>query len=194
MKKLLLFAVLLIPIFCFGQKQNKDDIIKNWLDTGYFKIDDDNIVVSKVINDVQGTKDEIYVRIENFFTRTYNDANSVIQTDNKQSGTIIGKGLFMLNYMTYSCFHVLRVDIKENKVRIICSADVMNTHSIHYPSSSADDYKIVDYYPITNKGKFIPKSSQAEAFIRLIKIMHTTIDTVEKTIKEGAIKGENDNW
>jgi len=52
MKKLLLLS-LLIPIFCFGQKQEKMDTIKNWFDTGYFKIDDGNIVVSKLIKKVQ---------------------------------------------------------------------------------------------------------------------------------------------
>jgi len=203
MKKLLLLSFLLIPTFCFGQKQKKEEILKlkidtieNWLDTEYFKIDGDNIVASKVINDIQGTKDELYIKVKNFFARYYNDANSVIQTDDKESGTIIGKGFYGNLYYNlksnklFSCYHILRVDIKDNRIRIICSVSDMGI----YAFSWTDSYKIVNYAPFTRLSYPDSNWSQIDAFISLIRAMHFTIDSVEKTVKEGAIKGENDDW
>jgi len=208
MKKLLLLS-LLIPIFCFGQKQNKIDTIKNWFDTEYFKIDDSNIVVSKVINDVQGTKDEIYIRVKNFFTRNYMVANCVIQTDDKEAGTIIGKGFYENLYfgfywfdlVTINSFHILRVDIKDNRIRVICSANEMDyVKENNKYGRSTGSYTIVDHPPLTDKRNkndaiiSISKGARTDAFINLVIRMHTTIDNLEKTIKEGAISGENDNW
>jgi len=228
MKKLLLLSLLLIPIFCFGQKHKKEDILKiqkdtieNWMNTEYFKIDSSNIVVSKIINDIQGTKDELYIRVKNFFTRYYNDANSIIQTDDKESGTIIGKGFNKISYFGFSrttfadisspfmgtvnfnYYHILRVDIKDNRIRIICSVNEMEEDiKKHYFNTkqevnSSDSYRIADYPPFTNKrDDNIDKSEETltSVFTELIEKMHITIDTVEKTIKEGAIKGENDDW
>jgi len=206
MKKLLLLTVLFIPIFCFGQKKEKIDIIKNWMNTEYFKIDGDNFVVSKVINDVQGTKDELYIKVKNFFARYYNNANSVIQTDDKEAGTIIGKGfyknlyfgVYWFDYLYINSYYILRVDIKDNRIRVICSANMMEwIKENNKYGRTQGSYYILDYPPFGNKPDAIisiSKGARTDAFINLIKAMHATIDTAEKTIKEGAISGENDDW
>jgi hypothetical protein len=204
MKKIVFVLIILFPIICTGQNKEKMDMLQNWMTSEYFKIDGDNIVVSQVINDIQGTKDEIYVKVKSFFARAYNNANSVIQTDDKESGTIIGKGFFK-NF--YSCgwmgigkifwdsYHVLRVDMKDNRIRVICSAN-----KIEYRiwdglnnKETPNSYEIVGYAPITDKRKF-DKGKQTDAFIALVERMNDTISLLEKSVKEGIVSGENENW
>lgn len=74
MKNLLLILILFIPMVGFAQNEDK------------YLIDGNDIVVSKVVEDIDASADEIYVRAKSYFTRIYGDANSVIQTDDKEKG------------------------------------------------------------------------------------------------------------
>jgi len=199
MKKLL-FLLLFVPVFCFGQNKEQKELIDKWKESGYFKIDGDNIVVSKVIDGINGTKDDIYIKVKNYFSRAYNNANSVLQTDDKQAGTVIGKGLYDLmtcTYMitathNYKAYHIMRVDIKDGKVRVICSVsdiDVDQKGAHNYFAS----YPILNYAPIGDK-RLYDKGKQTEAFIKLVYRMNNSIDALEKSIKEGSLKVENEDW
>ena len=201
MKKVL-FLLLFVPIFCYGQNKEQIELINKWKESGYFKIDGENIVVSRVIDSISGTKDDIYIKVKNYFVRAYKDANSVIQTDDKQAGTVIGKGLYDLmtcTYMisathNYKAYHIMRVDIKDGKVRVICSVsdiDVDQKGTNNYLKKSS--YPILDYAPIGDKRLF-DKGKQTEAFIKLVDRMNGSINALEKSIKEGSLKIENEEW
>ena len=199
MKRLFLL-LLFIPIFCFGQNKEQLAIINQYEASGYFKIDGENIVASRVIDSVPGTKDEIYIKVKNYFARTYNDANSVIQTDDKENGVIIGKGIYDLmvcNYMITTCkyksYHIIRVDIKDGRVRVICSASDIDVDQKGTNGLNKSSYPIIDYAPIGDKRKF-DKGKQTEAFIKLVDRMNGSIDALEKSLKEGSLKVESEDW
>lgn len=153
-----------------------------------------------MIDNIPGTKDEIYTNVKSYFARAYVDANSVIQTDDKEQGIIIGKGLYPKVYVlkllgvvnTYlDCYHILRVDVKEGKVRIICSANMWEEYN---GKGELDDrVYIVDYASFTDKRLF-DKGRQMEATVNLIDEMLKSIANLEKTLKVGGLSIETEEW
>lgn len=100
------------------------------------KIDENNnLIFSKTIEGLDLNKEDIYNRALSYFIYNYKDAKSVIQQQDKNAGIIIGKGYFAdfhssidtydangMNFITkenYSAEHLLRIDIKEGRARII---------------------------------------------------------------------------
>jgi len=100
-----------------------------------FVDNNDDIVFTKTIQDIKLSKDDIYNRALSFFITNYKDAKSVLQQQDKDAGIIIGKGVFSdfhcskgtFKYLGnkntvsdfYSAYHIMRIDIKDNKARII---------------------------------------------------------------------------
>jgi len=199
-RSLLLVALILLPTLGFAQKKETKDIFEEYTKSKTYSIDGDNIVVSRVINDVSGAKDDIYIKVKDFFTRNYKDANSVLQTDDKASGVLIGKGYYDNVYVlkalgvvntVLKTYHILRVDIKDGRIRVICSADTWE----EYRGNGKLDEKvrIIDYAPITDK-RFFDKGKQMDAFVNLIDRMQNTIDNLEETVKKGSLSVESEDW
>lgn len=85
--------------------------------------------VSKVI-DVEGsTKNELYVRANNWMVSTFNDAESVVQFTDKESGTITGKYLMgtITNANQYGpaqrAFAVIKLQVKDGSTKITVIPD-----------------------------------------------------------------------
>ena len=88
-----------------------------------------------IIENINLSQEQLFKRVYSYFIYNYNDAKSVIQLNDKESGQIIGKGLYnsfasnkfeitQMGYKftyvySYSSYHLLQVDIKDNKIRII---------------------------------------------------------------------------
>lgn len=204
MKKLLLLLIFSISLNSYSQSKKLIEQFELYSNTGKFELDDKNIVVSKVIENVDGGKDDIYIKVKSFFSHNYNDANSVIQTDDKEGGVIIAKGSFpklkvwtdlVGNTNVLSAYHILRVDIKDGRVRVICSADQWESVITGSKYKNADVKKgyIVNYTPFT-KERFVDKGKQTEAFLKMIDNMHKVIDNLEKSLFEGNVKKENEDW
>lgn len=198
--------LLLATTFIYSQKKEMKEIYNNITQNKVYTIDGIDIVTSRVVDNLKGGKDEIYIKVKDFFIRYYKDANSVIQTDDKEAGTIIAKGLFSrfwetenigftwgLYTLAWSSYHVLRVDIKNDRIRIICSCNTMNYKRMNAASFEDNNYVIVKAFPFTNK-KEINKDKQLEAFVLLVNNMNSTIDALEKTVKEGSLSIEKEDW
>jgi hypothetical protein len=91
------------------------------------KLENDAVVVQKVIEVPGQTKDQLYNAVREFLVVNYNDANSVIQIDNKDDGIIVGKGIFGDIYCTEvflgsavknSFWHIIKCEIKDEKLRV----------------------------------------------------------------------------
>lgn len=54
---------------------------------------DGNLTRIFIVENINKTKEQIYIATNNWFISTFNDANSVIQLNDKEAGTIIGVGL-----------------------------------------------------------------------------------------------------
>ena len=63
---------------------------------GLYNSDNNGIFIQQII-EVKGSKEDLYVKLLEFLTRTYNDANEVIQVKEKEQGLIVCKGCHRFN-------------------------------------------------------------------------------------------------
>jgi hypothetical protein len=140
---------------------------------GLYEVDNTgNVSYVSIFENLDLSEKEIYDRALSYFIHKYNDANSVIQEKNESEGRIIGKGIFPnvhtgngLVTRVYSVVHILRIDIKENRVRAIITLTNYDVKSIDldgniYPSS----YPISASYPLNPKGG--EKNFHGQAFVQ----------------------------
>ena len=88
--------------------------------------DNGNVTYTRIVEAHKFSKEEIYNRALNYFVYNYGSGKSVIQTQDKELGRIVGKGLYddvhvgISIITTYvDCWHIARVDVKEGRARII---------------------------------------------------------------------------
>jgi hypothetical protein len=78
------------------------------------------IVIYEIIDSsITASKSQLYDRARIWFANAFKDSKEVIQLDDRESGSIIGKGLFkfMPGLTPYICKFSARVDCKDNKYR-----------------------------------------------------------------------------
>lgn len=203
MKNISLLTFLAFALsFCGFSQTNKT---KQQLEEiqGLYEVDNTgNLSYVAVFEDINLSKDEIYDRALTYFIHSYNDANSVIQEKNEESGRIIGKGTFP-NVHTgngmvtriFSVVHILRIDVKDNRVRAILTLTNYDVKSIDmngliYPSN----------YPISNTFPFNPKGGEknfhGQAFAKAHQKAEETFLELENVIRNGAISEglQKDDW
>lgn len=190
MKKIL-FTLLLTSLSCLSFTQtvnneiDKNNLIPYIIQSNNIsqltnltaRIDEKNdIVFSVVVDSVKLNKEQIFNRVMSYFAYNYNDSKSVIQVQDKEAGLIIGKGIYELGtfdlkqgngltqfvtYYNYSASHILRIDIKDSKVRIIVSAskyDIVLKSTNPYMPIQNNSVAIIDaqpfkiFEPIKTKG------------------------------------------
>jgi len=202
MKKSILFlAFMLISTFAFSQsgetKKLLSEIEKEW------SVDDNgNVTYVRVIELDSMSKDEIWKRALNYFTYNYSSGKSVIQTEDKETGTVVGKGLYdnvhagiSLITTMVDTWHILRIDVKEGKARIILTlTDYELEISDGKSPSTYRTTKVESEYPINQKG--YSKTIMGKAFYKTHKRVMASLDNLEKAIKEGntSSKIENSDW
>ena len=84
------------------------------------------LTYEKIIDCGESTKEQLYTILNYWFTSTFNDANSVIQLNDKELGTIIARGRVSgiaehrggLNHYSINISPMIKVDIKDKKIRI----------------------------------------------------------------------------
>lgn len=170
---------------------------------GKWELDDNgNVTFVKIIDAPGLSKDEIYNRAFNYFTYNYVSGKSVIQNQDKQAGLLVGKGIYDNVHIGISlittyvdAWHILRVDSKDGKARAIVTLTEYEkkiTGGSTPPSYST--MKIANEYPINEKGG--QKTVMSKAFYKSYKKAMTTLDGVEKAIKEGSTSKalENSDW
>ncbi len=200
MRKLsLLLALTLFSVLSYGQsaKEMLAEIEGKW------QLDDNgNVTVVKVIEVPELKKDEIFNRSLNYFTYNYVSGKSVIQTQDRENGLIVGKGIYdnvhigMSLIKTYvDAWHILRVDVKEGRARVIVTLAEYEKKIVGGNTSpSYFTMKVAQEYPINPKGG--QKTVMTKAFYKAFKKANSTLDAVEKAIKGGSTSKaiENSGW
>lgn len=82
---------------------------------------DKNVIeFSLIIDSLQKSKNDLYLQMKSWVTEKYVSANDVIQLDDKEAGLIIVKGVLQYeDWITYRQPHTLKIQLKDNKCRII---------------------------------------------------------------------------
>ena len=164
-----------------------------------------NLLFMRIIENLDMTKEEIFVKSMSFFANNYKDASKVIQQQDKEAGIIIGKGYFdgiykssmyMLGYTSiYNAYHILQIDMKDNRARVqikVRNYDVKSYKGVYLDSSYAES--VILKYPFSDKKK---KKKEMELSNALCYRCILLLDAVESFLKkEGTIKNgsNNDDW
>jgi hypothetical protein len=189
----------LLSVLSFGQsaKEMLAEIDGKW------QLDDNgNVTIVKIVEAPDLKKDEIFNRALNYFTYNYVSGKSVIQTQDKENGLIVGKGIYdnvhigMSIVTTYvDAWHILRVDVKDGRARVIVTLTEYEKKIVggNTPPSYST-MKVAQEYPINPKGG--QKTVMTKAFYKAFKKANNTLDAVEKAIKEGSTSKsiENSEW
>jgi|TARA_B100000768_G_C11200284_1_gene341457 hypothetical protein len=203
MKRITVLSILILIAFVgFGQNAKTKKMLSEI--EGQWNLDDNgNVTYTRVVEAPNLTKDEIYNRALNYFVYNYGSGNSVIQTQDKELGSVVGKGFYddvhvgISLVTTYvDCWHIARVDAREGRARIILTLTEYEKeiHGGSTPPVNHGKMKVELEFPINPKG--FAKTVMGKAFYKSHKAANATIDAIEKSIKEGNTSKEieNDDW
>lgn len=95
-----------------------------------YPLDKHNAISRSVVYNIPGkSANEIYIEVNNWFVHSFGSGKSVIQLNDKEEGCIIGKGFIdalgtnsgFFNISDAAAWIILRVDIKDEKIRVIAT-------------------------------------------------------------------------
>lgn len=199
----ILFACICVFNYSFSQNKKTTEMLEEI--SGLYEIDDNgHITYSRVIETENLTKDEMYSRALSYFIYNYNDANSVIQEQDKEDGRLIGKGIVKkvhtgvgMVVLVFDFWHILRIDIKENKFRALLTLTEYRTELSSLDGKTPptiSNTKISSQYPLNPKGPM--KNFNGKAFFSTHNKAISILDAIEKSVKEGNTSKsvENNDW
>jgi hypothetical protein len=168
----------------------------------------------QVIDGGTQSKEQLYVLVNYWVTQQFNDANSVVQLNDKESGTIIVQG-YCENIAAYTGFGAtyyvnikptIKIDIKTGKIRVTENLQYYEVKRIDGGIAGAiagqtnhpvTEYKylINECYPFVAKDKHISnKKVSSKALIMSNAYENVLIDKLEKAVKNGIVGNENEDW
>lgn len=174
-----------------------------------YALDKHNAVSHSIIYNAPGkTKDQIYVEVNNWFVHSFGSGKSVIQLNDKDAGCVIGKGYVdalgtnsgFFNKSDAAAWVIIRVDIKDEKVRVIAtiqSYEVTKSTALGAALLGARPSapKIVEYipnecFPYTKK----EKGTGAKALTLAHCWIATIFDNLYDAINNGITGLEEDDF
>lgn len=198
MKNIILFTFLLLTphiIYCQSAKEMLAEIDGKW------QLDNNNVTFTKVIEVPNASKDILYTRALSYFTYKYNSGDDVIQVKDKDQGIIIGKGVYpkvhtghSISTTVVNTTHILRIDIKDNKIRAIITLQEYHTTETGASSNSIptrNEYAVSSRYPIAKKD--MQKTVMTKAFYKSYLQVQNSFAELEKSLNEGNTGHENNN-
>jgi len=192
----------------YGEKWN--DAAANLASTQ--QLDKNNSLTYVQVIDCPGkTKNQLYVILNYWVTASFNDANSVIQLNDKELGCIIAQGYLPniaghmggTNSYNVSVKPIIKLDIKENKIRVtytvqnyeaivLAGGGIMGAIGGTVPTKIAEKWVLEKCYPFAEKDKH--KKTSSKALIMTHAFSNVIMDKIEEAVKNGVSGNENDNW
>ena len=193
------FSIIICNIIT-GQSYSTKEMLKAI--EGQYEVDDNgNISYTKIIDVDSITKDVIYQRASDWFTYNYANGENVVQVDDKENGHIVGKGVYAnvhsqvgLTTFDYDTWHIVRIDTKDFKVRIILSLTDYRLAGTFSGTTVYSTHRVSAEYPINKEGD--SKNAYGKAFAKSHERAMATLASFEKAIKEGTTfkKAEGKDW
>ena len=170
---------------------------------GKYKVDDNGVIIQKII-DSQGNKDDIYVKLLEFLTRTYNDANEVIQVKEKEEGVIVCKGCYKFKVTDFllgssieeTAWHIYKAEIKDGKARVTITLDQMDFYSPPAGNLSAESgsYSILDCPPVKSYQNQSFHVRKGHVFYYAVSNLINLMEATEKALSQDSSYKVDDNW
>lgn len=193
----LIFSILGFSLNAQTAKEMLAEINGKWI------LDDNgNVTLTRTVDATDLSANEIYNRTISYFIYNYESGKSAIQIQDRENGFIVGKGLYVdvhfgVSFLsTYiSTWHIIRVDVKEGRARLIITLNEYEKNVISSNSPPLVSFsRVQDEYPINPKGN--EKTVMTKASYKSYHAALATLNSLEKAIKEGNTSKsiENKEW
>jgi len=178
MKNLLLLLII-FPAFIYGQAIKLTDNLP---------MKDGKIVYEKTFENLGKAKIDLFGYSKKWMADTFQSANSVIQSEDLNTGQIIGKGIVestpigmasVLGSKGY--LFSVQLDLKENKARIRIYNIQMLIKTGGYETKLILDNEYKNAKPITGKGKIERAQNQVDT---MNKIFESLIESYSNSIEK----------
>lgn len=199
------------------EKYAKEKYGENWTEAAAnlattLQLDKNNsLTYTQVIDCGQQTKEQLYVILNYWVSASFNDANSVIQLNDKELGCIIAQGYLAdiaghmggMNAYDVSVKPLIKIDIKDTKIRVtytvqgydatvLSGGGIMGAFSSTPPIKSIEKWALENCYPFAEKDKH--KKISSKALIMTHAYSNVILDKIEEAVKNGVTGNEKDNW
>ncbi len=161
----------------------------------------------------ESTKEQLYVTLNYWFTATFNDANSVIKLNDKETGVIIAEGYVAgianhtggTNSYNVNIRPIIKVDIKDNRIRVTYTVQYYDVNiaigggfigalSNTATKISNEKWGLETCYPFTEKDEHKSKKTSSKALVMTHDYSNVIMDKIEEAVKNGLVGNENDDW
>ena len=208
---LIILIMIVVLIFSINFDTKYVSIAKQLLQDTQLYLDKNNVLALVKKIDCDGkNKEQLYIILNFWVSNTFNDANSVIQLNDKESGVIICQGYLseiaansgFFNKYVISIKPVFKIDIKDNKIRVtytlmnyeINRSDGVFSNIINkiINSPTHEVWPLNQTYPFNENDSH--KKSSSKAFVSTIYYSADIINSIENAVKEGVVGNEVDDW
>jgi len=203
------------------EKYAKEKYGEKWVDAAanlhsQLSLDKNNSLTYFEVIDCAGkTKEQLYVILNYWFVQSFNDANSVIQLNDKDAGVIIAKGYVPeianhtggMNKYKISIHPIIKVDIKDNKIRVTYTIQCYDVEksvgggvisafasSSSRPSTSIEKWPIETCFPFVEDDKNNAKKTSSKALVMTHAFSNVIMDKIKEAVKHGLAGNETDSW
>jgi hypothetical protein len=199
------------------EKYAQDKYGESWYDAATnlgseLSLDKNNAITYVQVIPAEGrSKDQLYIILNYWFTATFNDANSVIQLNDKELGTIIAQGYVKgiaqhvggMNTYDVSIKPIIKCDIKDGKVRVTYTVPFYSVTRIvgggwvsamgnTAQSRSDENWTLDSCYPFAQKDSH--KKTSCKALVMSHAYSNVVMDKIEEAITNGFSGNEGDDW
>lgn len=172
------------------------------------------LTFTEIIEAPGKSKQDLYVLLNYWYTSTFNDANSVIKLNDKESGVIIGSGYVGnvaqhaagVNAYQINLKPIIKADIKDNKVRITYTIPAYEATVVAGGGMTAallggskvktttryETWTLDQCYPFVEKDKHMKTSSKA--LIMAHAYSNVMMDKIKEAIQNGITGNEGEDW
>jgi len=186
--------------FTSSNAKDKDSKLAAFKELLNWEVKETDVVFTKMLEDISGTKDELFVNAKSWLVDFYNDAKEVIQQDDKNAGVLKGKGnftvaysegLFGSNIEEVVCEHTITINVKDGRVRMVISAKMYTYYYTNKEGTTKSMFPIVNYPPAAAnyKRKFLADRADNSSeywFMTLCERVNEAFASMEKSIKDAS--------
>ncbi|MCD8295460.1 MAG: DUF4468 domain-containing protein [Clostridia bacterium] len=195
----------------------KEKFGDNWVEAAQnlgsqLQLDQNNgLTYVQVIETPGVSKDQLYVLLNYWFTSTFNDADAVINLNDRELGTIIAQGYLSniaqhtggMNSYSVSIKPIIKCDIKEERVRItytvpyytvikMAGGGIMGALGGTVGTRVDENWTLDKSFPFYEKDK--QKKTASKALVMSHAYSNVLMDKIEACVKQGMTGNENDDW
>lgn len=159
-------------------------------------VNESGLIEYTEVVELNGTADDLYSAAREWFSKSYNSAEDVLQMDDRQSGKLIGRAFQQIYSSTLGekLYYTISVFVKDGRYKY--SITELGIQS--YPNSTYPNPQLfpIEYLVITNlykpNGKV--KKYPAAAKVAMMKSIESLISNLKESMSQSVQSDSEDDW